>query len=184
MATDIGFAVGEHYGNKTFEQLRIIHDKLINAGASAEKLRLLNFVERGRLYDFLKNSYGRHGEWSDVCKALDVCRRTVDRYIDFLNIINAYPRLIVCELSFETIMTVYKQLNGYMNTHDSLSARLKMSLKQTRLCGGGIFSSRRMSGGGDDNTQEAPQQLQSEGASWDPAWQLADELFDSESDKD
>ncbi len=53
---DIGFTVGEYYGNKTFEQLRIIHDKLISTGTSVEKLRLLNFVERGGLYDFIKNS--------------------------------------------------------------------------------------------------------------------------------
>jgi hypothetical protein len=179
---DISFSVGVYYGDKTFQQIQVIHNKLISAGNSIDKLRLLNFAERGSLYDFLKNSDGRHGEWNDICKHLDVCRRTVDRYIDFFHIINAYPRLIVCKLSFEAIMSSYKQLNEYFNAHDSLSDRLKLPLKQTRLCGGGIFSSRRMPGGHDDAQVDAPSLLQSEGASWDPAWQLADELFDSESD--
>ncbi len=178
---ELSFPVGVYYGNKTFEEIRVIHNKLINAGSGVDKLRLLNFAERGRLYDFLKNSDDRYGSWRFVCQELDVCRRTVDRYIDFFNIINAYPRLIICELSFEAIMAVYKQLQQHLNAHDSLSDRLKIPLKQTRLCGGGIFSSRKMPGG-DDDIADAPSQLRSEGASWDPAWQLADEYFASESD--
>jgi len=151
----------------------------LKTGSSAEKLKLLNFVERGRLYDFLKNSDERHGPWNDVCQTLGVCRKTVHRYIDFFNIIQAYPRLLVCELSFELIMGSYKQLNAYFHTHESLEAKLKVPLKQTRICGGCIFSSRKMPGG-DDELHEAPQTLETGGASWDPTWQFTDELFDSE----
>lgn len=174
---DVSFAVGMYYGDKTFAQITDYHNRLINAGCSVQKLKLLNFIERGRLYDFLKKD-DRHGAWGEVCESLAVCRRTVDRYIDFFHITNTYPRLIICELSFETIMTTYMQLNKYLDSHDSLSTRLQLPLKQTRLCGGGIFSSRRMPGGGDE-TQAAPQTLQTEDASWDAAWQLADELFDN-----
>jgi uncharacterized FlaG/YvyC family protein len=176
---NVSFIVGEYYGNKTFEQIKDIHNKLVNSGLSVEKLKLLNLAERGRLYDFLKNSDERHGSWSNICKELSVCRRTVDRYIDFFNIIEAYPRLIICELSFELIVSTYNQLHAYLNDHDCLSARLKIPLKQTRLLGGGIFSSRRMPGGGED-LHDAPEQLHSEGAFWNVEWQLADELFDDE----
>jgi hypothetical protein len=174
---NIEFTVGEHYGGKTFEQIKVLHDRLISAGTSIAKLKLLNLAERGRLYDFLKYSENRHGTWSTLCDELNVCKRTVDRYIDFYHVVDAYPRLLICDISFELIMTSYKQLNEYFNEHDSLTARLAMPLKQTSLSGGGIFSSRRMPGGGDE-PQVAPEDIKSESASWDPAWQLADELFD------
>ena len=113
---NIGFPVGKYYGNETLAQIKSIHEQLLEAGSSINKLRLLNFVERGRLYDFLKNkSEERHGQWNEVCEQLHVCRRTVDRYIDFFLIIETYPRLIICEQSFELLMTNYKQLNGYFN---------------------------------------------------------------------
>jgi len=138
---DIEFTVGEHYGSKTLEQIKVLHDKLISAGSSITKLKLLNFAERGRLYDFLKYSDARPGTWSTLCNELGVCQRTVDHYIDFYHIVDAYSRFLICDLSFELIMTSYKQLNDYFNKHDSFTARLTMPLKQTRLSGGGIFSS-------------------------------------------
>ena len=107
------------------------------------------------------------GNWSDPCNVLNVCRRTVDRYIDFYHIVAAYPRLIVSELSFELIMTNYKPLNEYLNDDELLAARLKTPLKQTCISGGCVFSSRRMPGGGDE-LQEVPEELKSEGATWDP----------------
>jgi hypothetical protein len=182
-AWEISLVVGEgYYNNQTFEDLKEIHDKLINTGCSIEKLRLLNFVERGRLYAFLKNS-DKYGSWKDVCMQLDVCRRTVDRYIDFYNIISAYPRLMICELTFEMILSTYKQLNEYFSSDESLMTRLQMPLKTTRLSssGVGIVSSRRLPGGGDE-PQDAPQCIQSEGASWDPAWPLIDKLLESHDD--
>jgi hypothetical protein len=128
-AWEVGFIVGESYDNKTFDELRETHDILINTGCCIEKLRLLNFTERGRLYKFLKSS-AEHGSWKDVCKQLDVCRRSVDRYIDFYNIISAFPRLMICQLSFEMILSNYKQLNDYFDTDEELMARLKMPLKK------------------------------------------------------
>jgi hypothetical protein len=79
-------------------------------------------------------------------------------------------------------MTTFKLWRAFLNSHDSLSARLKMPLKQTQQCGGAIFSSRRMPGGDDDVQEDAPSLLLSKDALWDPAWQLANDLFDSESD--
>ena len=182
---DLVFAVGENYGDKTFDQLKEIHEKLIDAGSAVDKLRLLNFVERGRLYNFLKNSDERHGSWKSVCRELNICRRTVDRYVDFYNIITTYPRLIICDLSYETIMVTYKRLIEYLDANDSLSAKLKMPLKRTRLCGDGLFSSRRLPGGAEEKqVDDAVLQLQSDGYAWEPAWQLSDELYESESHDD
>ena len=64
----IDFKAGEYYGNKTFNQIKEIHKKLEDAGTCAEKIKLLAFVERGSIYNYLKNSDERFGRWSDVCQ--------------------------------------------------------------------------------------------------------------------
>jgi hypothetical protein len=47
----------------------------------AERVKLLVYVEKGRMYDYLK--YSGFGSWEALCSDLGVCRRTADRYIDF-----------------------------------------------------------------------------------------------------
>jgi len=147
-----------------------------NTGATAEKIKLLTYFERGSMYNFLKQSDERFGRWSDVCHALDVCRRTADRYIDFYHIINAYPRLFVCDLTFETTMTLYGKLKKYLENHDDLEGKLRLPLKQIRSGGGGIHSSHRLPGA--EGPSDHPEELLTEDTNWDPSWQLADELVD------
>jgi len=154
-------------------QIKEIHLKLVNTGASAEKIKLLTFFEHGSMYNFLKHSDERFRRCSDVCHELDVCRRTVDRYIDFYHIIRTYPRLLVCDLTFETIMTLYGKLE-YLENHDDLEGKLRLPLKQ--ICSGGIHSSRRLPGG--EGPADHPEELLTEDTNWDPSWQLADKLFD------
>jgi len=176
----LAFTVGEYYGNKTFTEIQDIHLKLVNAGATAEKMKLLTFFERGSMYNFLKQSDERFGRWRDVCHKLNVCRSTVDRYVDFYHIISAYPRLLICELIFETIMTFHGKLKKYLERHDDLEGKLRLPLKQIRIGGGGIHSSRRLPGG--QGPADDPEELLTDDANWDPSWQLADELFDSSSE--
>ena len=51
---DVSFIVGEYYGNKALDWRQNIHNELVKVGISVDKLKLLNFTERGRLYDFKK----------------------------------------------------------------------------------------------------------------------------------
>jgi len=75
-------------------------------------------------------------------------------------------------------MTIYKPLNEYLSTNEPLMAKLQMPLKQTKISGS-LVSSEKMPGATEDNSlYEAPTKLESEDAPWDPAWPLADELFD------
>jgi len=166
-------------GIKPLMKSRKFTKKLQDVGTSAEKIKLLAFVERGSMYYYLKNSDERFGRWSDVCHELGVCRRTVDRYIDFFQIISLYPRLIVCELSFEAIMIVYKMLEQYLKSNETFAHRLKLPLKQVRVHGGGVFSSRRLPGGSE--ASEAPENLSAE---WDPLWAISDELYGSGTDSE
>jgi len=177
----INFKAGEYYGDKTFNQLKEIHKKLIDVGTCADKIKLLAFVERGSMYYYLKSSDERFGRWSDVCHELDICRRTVDRYINFFHIMSMYPRLLVCQLSFEAIMTMYKMLQEYLQAHESLAGRLQQPLKQVRVGGGTIFSSHRLPGGRGSNASEVPENL-SPACDWDPLWAISDELYGTDSE--
>jgi len=125
------------------------------------------------MYYYLKSSDERFGRWSDVCHELNICRRTVDRYVDFFHIMSMYPRLLVYQLSFEAIMTVYKMLQEYLQSHENLADRLQQPLKQVRVGGEAIFSSRRLPGGRGSDASELPENLS---ADWDPLWATSDEL--------
>jgi hypothetical protein len=58
---DMNFSVGVHYGDKPFEKVRDIRDKLISAGTSVDKLRLshASAVARGNVVWAVLPSYGK-----------------------------------------------------------------------------------------------------------------------------
>ena len=76
---EIDFPTPSYYGNKTFEELKEIHGRLLKVEDAAEKTKLLSRLERGRMYEFIKIS-DRFQSWEATCEKLDVCRRTADRY--------------------------------------------------------------------------------------------------------
>jgi len=95
----------ESYEGKTLGEINVQHQKLVKAGKSATKLKLLIQAKNGKIYDYLKGE--RLGRWKDICNKLNICTRTAYRYIDFYRIVNAYSRILVCDLSFESIMASY-----------------------------------------------------------------------------
>jgi len=113
-------AVGESFDSLDELQIIEVHRQLINVASAADKIRLVTFVERGRLYDYLKFSEDWSGRWEELCSSLEICSKTANRYIDFFKIIQAYPRLLICELSFETVVSIYKQLRIYLIVHPDL----------------------------------------------------------------
>ena len=70
-------------------------------------------------------------------------------------------------------MTVYKMLQEYLQSHENLADRLQQPLKQVRVGGEAIFSSRRLPGGRGSDASELPENLS---ADWDPLWATSDEL--------
>jgi len=72
------------------------------------------------------------------------------------------------------------ELNEYLNTDEELMAKLQLPLKETRIHGhGAIVVTPEKEQAGEANINEGPQGLLSAEFSWDPTWQLTDELFDS-----
>jgi len=108
-----------------------LHKQLISVEKSVCKTKLLTFVERGRMYNFLKVSERWCNKWLELCSRLEMCSRTANRYINFFNIITAFPRLLICDLSFETIMSNYKKLRDYLTVEHELADQLAMPLKTT-----------------------------------------------------
>jgi hypothetical protein len=90
-------------------------------------------VKRGRMYDYLKFSKSGFHNWGKLCEDLGVCRATAERYIDFSRIVCAYPRLLICGISFETIVCLYRALQEHLSRDEKLADRLKIPLKETRI---------------------------------------------------
>ena len=130
-------------------------------------------VERGRLYAYLKNNKQQFGAFSQVCSALGLSRQTAYRYIDLYRIVNAFPRLMVCDVPFETIVKLGKRLLEHMNGDLDLAARLSAPLRTTHIrADGAVFSAGKLPGGG----VITPAELLTQGYTWDAGWQLSDLL--------
>ena len=151
-----------------------LHNKLITSELNTMKTTLLIKVERGKMYDSLKFSEKWNKSWSELCEALNICPRTAMRYIDFYRIINAYPRLLICSLSFETIMKCYKQLKTYLlrKENQQLSLRLQEPLRKISLADSKTISPENLPKEGDPPTEQL-----SAGATWDAGWELSDNIL-------
>lgn len=160
------------------DEIKTLHCNLVKAGEGARKIQYMAIAERGRLYNYLKSCENRNGSWEDFCTSLNVCRKTADRYITFSDVLEAYPRLLVCDVKFEEILRLYQKLNEYLLKDTDLLHRLKEPLRQIRLIGGGVFSSRRLPGA-DTKLDNIPQAVQDSDDDLDVGvlYRLQDELL-------
>lgn len=168
----IKFHVGVDYEKKSLDQIKELHEMMIESGVSAEQTKLIIYAERGRLYDTLKFSNTWSRRWDELCIQLNICPKTASRCIDFWRIVSAFPRLLICQLSLETIVSLYKELFDHFNANPNLADKLKQPLRESYIKAGMRLRSTRMPSGG-----EPPNELLSEGADWAPAWDIADEII-------
>lgn len=176
----IDFVVGTEYNQCDESQIKSIHENLVRSDCSAEHIKLLMIVERGRMYEYLKYSERGYGQWEKLCSSLSVCRSTADRYIDFYRVIHAYPRLLICGLSFEAIHCLYKRLNEHLMDNDDLYTRLKQPLREVRIINNDkTIAARELPGAERDEEQVPPETLMCAKADWTPGWQIADEITES-----
>jgi len=151
------------------------HEQLINSGRAAQKTQLLTFFERGRIYDYLKYQAHNLGNWKILAQNLGICLTTANRYIDFYRLIDAYPRLLVCEICFETIVSSGKRLLQFLQMDTELADQLRLHLRETRIMG------RIFAGPGHSRLPADVPQLLTEHSDWLPGWELTDELIHDES---
>ena len=98
---------------------------------------------------------------------------TANRYIDFHSLANAYPRLLVCELSFEAIVSSGKRLLNFLQIDAELADQLRLPLRATRING-------RLFYGPDVRLPQIVPQLLTEQYDWRSGWELTDELVQDE----
>ena len=124
------------------EDIVCLHEKLRMSSTSAGNISLLIKAERGKMYDCLKFSDGWHKKWSELCEELKIDKRTATRYIDFYRLVNAYPRLLICSLSFEVLMKHFKQLSTYITKKENQQLSYRLQVPQKETC---ILASKRYS---------------------------------------
>jgi len=168
----IEFQVVLNYNEIEIEQLKVLHQDLVSSAKSTDEIKLLIYVERGRMYDSLKFSETRGGLWEQFCKDMSLCPKTLNRYIDFSRIVSAYPRILICGLSFETIMGFYKELHDYLITNQDLALRLQAPLRTTIVeAPRVVITGHNLPSGADP-----PETLLSANADWSEAWEITDKI--------
>jgi hypothetical protein len=169
----IEFETGVKYDTlHTIDELKMYHEKLIQSTTSLAHIKLLVFVERGSMYSYLKYSQ-KFGNWRNLCLEWNICYKTADRYIDLFQILSTYPRLLICDLTFETILVIYKKLYEYLEKFEDLAERLRQPLRQTKIGANMNISPEYQSG---NEHPLSPEKLLSANADWNAGWQIADEI--------
>ena len=126
----INFKIGCDYSQTGKKKLTKIHESLVLSGNICGRVRLLSFWERGRMYSCLKNV---SPNWEKLCEELGICRSTTYRYMRFSDIISNFPRLIICDLSFEAIVFFGDEIIQYLNCDNELSMKLHLPLREIEL---------------------------------------------------
>jgi len=169
----IHFEVGVKYDDLCTDEIVRLHHDLLKSSLYMEQTRLIVYTERGRLYDNLKFSEKWQNKWRSLCKDMNVCANTANRYIDFYRIVNAYPRIIICGLNFETIMYLFTELSTYLSANENRSLALKLAqpLRNTLVKANIELNAEILPHGG-----EPPTRLMSENADWNAAWEMSDQI--------
>ena len=106
--------------------------RLITSDYSCRTVQLLTFWERGSLYQQLKTRF--QGEWMQICREeLNICSQTVNRYISFFELAAVYPRIIICDLTFDTIMYCKTDIVDELEKDVDLGMRFKAPLREVAV---------------------------------------------------
>lgn len=174
----INFSVGLNYETMSAEDIATVHHSLVESCLYVEQTRLLIYSERGHMYERLKFSATWKGCWTEMCVKLDICSSTAKRYIDFYNLISAFPRLLICGINFETLMNFRKSLLDYLDdsTNEALSFKLRLPIRNTLISAGMSIESNAVPHGG-----EVPTRSLCKDADWKPGWEISDNILKKQS---
>ena len=129
----ISFQMGTDFSKKNEQEIQTIHESLLKVGSNCNKIKLLSYCEMGRLYFYLKAQNQDHQNWQNKCASLKVSSNTVNRYMAFYDFCLSYPRILICGLTFETIMTYANQLITIFRKNIKLESRLMTPLKSISI---------------------------------------------------
>ena len=169
---NVDFTINVDYLAQTLAAIVAHHQQLVNSTSNLNKTHLLISFERGRMYEMLKYSAHTFGDWKTIAPQLQICSTTANRYIDFYRLIKVYPRLLVCNMSFSTLMSSAKQVLDYLQIDTDLAAQLRFQLRATRIAGRQFANCIPIGG-------DIPE-LMTAHLDWSAGWNLGDELIEDE----
>ena len=141
---DFDFQIGENYWvYSNFEDVKKVHDKLIIAEREANLVKLITTYERARIYYYIKCKDGLtdavlpYNNFEDNCRHLNISPKSAQRCLHFLSIVQEFPRLLICDLTFTAIVSMTKMLREYLKTDAKLADRLMEPLREVEICASG-----------------------------------------------
>lgn len=174
----INFKIGMDYSKKNLDDIIILHNRLMKSEANCNKIKLLAHYERGNLYSYLKNMKSSES-WESRCQNLGVCRMSVCRYIAFAKVIQMYPRLLICDLTFEAIVSFKKELTAFMETDSVLKERLEQPLKSIRILSDITLGEDSLAAAFEDRANlDSDDSDDIDYLDWSPLYNVTDELLD------
>ena len=82
------------------------------------------------MYRQLKEERFAGEGWIDACRnKLNVCSHTANRYIRFFELVRKYPRIIICEIPYETIMYCMIAIVDALEDDQDLAVRFNVPLR-------------------------------------------------------
>ena len=153
--------------------------RLVSSDISCFKIQLLIFTyfEQGSLYQQLKDHY--EAEWMEKSRSeLDICSHTANRYITFYELVATYPRIVICELSFETIMFCKTAIIEELQQDAELSMRFRVLLREIS-----IYANINV-GGGATPSLDYSVTAEDKKTNWGAAWDRSDIIQANEEEKE
>ena len=114
----------QDYSTLDEQQVHEKHKVLIESLQSHQTSMLFHHLELGKLYSHVKQKYN----FDNKCVELKVAAR---KKIHFYHLIAKYPRLMCCNMSFESIMGNKDRLLKHLVNEPDLELRLRAERKET-----------------------------------------------------
>lgn len=112
------------------EHWKTTHQKIVDLETGLKSLTLLSQYSRGMFYMTIVKKLKLAGQnWKPfVSEEFKISHITTLRYMTLAAIINSYPRLILCELSFTQILKHKSRLMKYLKSEDGQNLESALSL--------------------------------------------------------
>jgi hypothetical protein len=103
--------------------------KILLAEQGVKNQGLITAFDRGQVYHYLdgKKTAGHTKEaWFD--DVIKTPYRTAERYMSFARLVMKYPRLLLCDCSFDVFMHNFKGITTYIKQDHNFALSLKANL--------------------------------------------------------
>jgi len=126
------------------------------------------------MYTQLKERITTDGQsWMGLCKELGVCSRTANRYIFFYEISSMYPRIIICDINFETLMYCKEEIANALYNNWELGVRFRVPLRNVEIKAMMQFDGSALSRHDTDDEENINDEAEND---WNPGWDIVDRM--------